>query len=95
MQVVFWNWIVNVILSIVTLGIYSAWAKVRRETYFKNNTKIADNNFGYHTGGQILKGRLIAFAVIVVFNILSHFYQCGAAIFLFYFLLFHGLLTNQ
>ena len=75
-------WIVNVILSIVTLGIYSAWAKVRRETYFKNNTKIADNNFGYHaTGGQILKGRLIAFAVIVVFNILSTFLpMLGAAI---------------
>ena len=33
--------LVNLILSIVTLGIYSVWAKVRRETYFKNNTKLA------------------------------------------------------
>ena len=58
-------WIVNIILSVITLGIYSAWAKVRRETYFKNNTKIADIGFGYHaTGGQILKGRLIAVAVL-------------------------------
>lgn len=27
-------WIVNLLLSIVTLGIYSAWAKVRRNRYF-------------------------------------------------------------
>lgn len=65
-------WIINLILSIITLGIYSAWAKVRRETFFKNNTKIAEDVFAYHaTGGQILKGRLIAFAVIVIFQIVS------------------------
>ena len=63
-------WIVNIILSVITLGIYSAWAKVRRETYFKNNTKIADIGFGYHaTGGQILKGRLIAIAVLIVIGV--------------------------
>ncbi|MED5348372.1 MAG: DUF898 family protein, partial [Pseudomonadota bacterium] len=27
-------WIVNLVLSIVTLGIYSAWAKVRTKRYF-------------------------------------------------------------
>ena len=65
-------WIVNLILSIITLGIYSAWAKVKRETYFKNNTKIADIGFGYHaTGKQILKGRLIAIAVLFGINIAS------------------------
>ena len=26
-------WIVNLILTIITLGIYSAWAKVRRQIY--------------------------------------------------------------
>ena len=63
-------WIVNIILSLITLGIYSAWAKVRRETYFKNNTKIADIGFGYHaTGGQILKGRLIAVVVLFVIGV--------------------------
>ena len=34
-------WIVNVLLTIVTLGIYSAWAKVRRLRYFYNNTRFA------------------------------------------------------
>ena len=65
-------WIVNLVLSIITLGIYSAWAKVKRETYFKNNTKIVGSGLGYHTtGGQILKGRIIAFVVLMVLNILS------------------------
>lgn len=68
-------WIVNVVLSIVTLGIYSAWAKVKRETYFKNNTKIFKTGFGYHaTGGQIFKGRLKAFAVLVMLHALSSIY---------------------
>jgi uncharacterized membrane protein YjgN (DUF898 family) len=65
-------WIVNLILTIITLGIYSAWAKVKRETYFKNNTRVFDAGFGYHaTGGQIFKGRLIAFIVLFLVNVLS------------------------
>ncbi|MBF2754903.1 MAG: DUF898 domain-containing protein [Gammaproteobacteria bacterium AqS3] len=67
-------WIVNLTLSIMTLGIYSAWAKVRRETYFKSNTRIADSAFGYHaTGVQILKGRLLAVAFFVGLFIVSFF----------------------
>ncbi|MEG1325563.1 MAG: DUF898 family protein, partial [Janthinobacterium sp.] len=34
-------WIVNLLLSIVTLGIYSAWAKVRRNRYFYSSTHLA------------------------------------------------------
>ena len=65
-------WIVNLVLSIVTFGIYSAWAKVRRETYFKNNSKVFDAAFGYHASGrQILKGRFIAFIVLVFFAIFT------------------------
>ena len=41
-------WIVNLILSIITLGIYSAWAKVRRQTYFKSHTELFGASFGYH-----------------------------------------------
>lgn len=60
-------WIVNILLTIVTIGIYSAWAKVRRKRYFNGNTVLAGRAFGYHaTGGQIFKGRLIAFAFIVI-----------------------------
>ncbi|GFE64736.1 YjgN family protein [Litoreibacter roseus] len=65
-------WIVNLLLSIVTLGIYSAWAKVRTKKYFYNHTYVAGRNFDYHaTGMQILIGRLIVVAAVVVFQLAS------------------------
>ncbi len=58
-------WVTNTLLSIVTLGIYSAWAKVRQSRYFLGHTIILGDGLEYHaTGMMILKGRLIAFAVI-------------------------------
>lgn len=63
-------WIVNVALTIVTLGIYSAWAKVRRLQYFYRNTRVAGASFDYHGPPiAILKGRLIAFGLLVVYNV--------------------------
>ena len=60
-------WIVNLLLSLVTLGIYSAWAKVRRKKYFYNNTLIDNVGFDYHAKPiSILKGRLIAVALFAV-----------------------------
>lgn len=65
-------WIVNLLLSIVTIGIYSAWAKVRTKKYFYNHTFAEGRSFDYHaTGGQILKGRLIVIGALVVFQIIS------------------------
>ncbi|MGI2032507.1 YjgN family protein [Rhizobium panacihumi] len=65
-------WIVNVLLTIITLGIYSAWAKVRRNRYFYGNTVIADRAFEYHaTGKQIFIGRLIVVGFFIVTNILT------------------------
>jgi uncharacterized membrane protein YjgN (DUF898 family) len=55
-------WIVNLILSVVTFGIYSAWAKVRRLEYFYRNTRVAGASFDYHGRPlAILKGRIVAF----------------------------------
>ncbi|GAB7222147.1 YjgN family protein [Vibrio owensii] len=67
-------WIVNVLLSIVTLGIYSAWAKVRTKRYFYGNTYIDGDNFEYHAEPmQILKGRLVALAIVLVWGIANSF----------------------
>ena len=38
-------WIVNTALTIVTLGIFSAWAKVRSKRYFYGNTYIGTESF--------------------------------------------------
>jgi uncharacterized membrane protein YjgN (DUF898 family) len=63
-------WIVNLLLTILTLGIYSAWAKVRRLQYFYRNTRLDGASFEYHgTPIAILKGRLIAFALLVVYTV--------------------------
>ena len=64
-------WIVNVLLTILTLGIYSAWAKVRRLRYFYGNTFLARHSFEYHARPiQILIGRIIAIVILVVYNVL-------------------------
>ncbi|MEI7431851.1 MAG: YjgN family protein [Betaproteobacteria bacterium] len=63
-------WIVNLLLTLVTLGIYSAWAKVRRMQYFYRNTLLAGASFDYHGNPvAILKGRLIAIALLVAYNL--------------------------
>ena len=38
-------WIVNICLTVITLGIYSAWAKVRRKRYFYSNTQLNVSSF--------------------------------------------------
>lgn len=66
-------WIVNILLTLITLGIYSAWAKVRTQTYFLNHTSVDGQPFNYHaTGKQILVGRIIALLVLVAIGFLSN-----------------------
>ena len=61
-------WIVNLLLSIVTLGIYSAWAKVRRKKYFYRNTTLDGHNFDFHADPvKILKGRLIVVPLLALY----------------------------
>jgi len=72
-QEYFGIWIVNVLLSIVTFGVYSAWAKVRNKKYFSGVTYIDGHNFDYHaTGGQIFIGRLMVFG-FYIFLVVSQF----------------------
>lgn len=67
-------WIVNICLSIVTLGIYSAWAKVRDRQYFYGNTLLDGAGFAYLANPvKILKGRLIAAAVLLVYVLTGEF----------------------
>jgi len=59
--------LVNLLLSICTLGIYSAWAKVRTLRWFYGHTNVGGHSFDYHaTGGQIFKGRVLAILVIAL-----------------------------
>ncbi|CAG9180019.1 YjgN family protein [Cupriavidus pinatubonensis] len=63
-------WIVNTVLTIVTLGIYSAWTKVRTLQYFYRNTSLDGATFDYHgKPAAILKGRAIVFVLALAFQI--------------------------
>lgn len=60
-------WIVNILLTILTLGIYSAWAKVRNQKYFYNHMYLDGHNFDYHADPvRILIGRVIALGVFLL-----------------------------
>lgn len=64
-------WLVNILLTAITLGIYSAWATVRRRRYFYGNTELNGDRFDYHAQPmQILKGRLLVIGGVILFYIL-------------------------
>ena len=63
-------WIVNLLLTIITLGVYSAWAKARRMRYFYDNTQLAGSSFEYHGNPiSILKGRIVAVLLFGAYNL--------------------------
>lgn len=75
-------WIVNLLLSLITFGIYSAWAKVRRKKYFYNNTLIEGVGFDYHAKPlSILKGRVIAFIFFAAYGTSASIHPLLPAIF--------------
>jgi uncharacterized membrane protein YjgN (DUF898 family) len=62
-------WIVNLFLSVATLGIYSAWAKVRRLQYFDRNTQLAGASFDFRGDPKaILKGRVLAVCLAALYQ---------------------------
>ena len=72
-------WIVNIALTLLTFGVYSAWAKVRSERWFHSHTRVDGEPFSYHASPiEILKGRVIALAVFALYYAAAAF-SPGAA----------------
>jgi uncharacterized membrane protein YjgN (DUF898 family) len=62
-------WIVNLMLTVATLGIYSAWAKVRRLQYFDRNTHLAGAVFDFRGDPKaILRGRVLAVVMLTAYH---------------------------
>jgi len=62
---------VNLFLSIITIGLYVPWARVRHRRFFYSNTRILGDGIDYLARGiDLLKGWLIAMAVLISYNIL-------------------------
>ena len=67
-------WIVNLALTVATLGIFSAWAKVRRMQYFYRHTRLAGAGFDYHGSPiAILKGRIVGLILLGLYSTAGYF----------------------
>jgi uncharacterized membrane protein YjgN (DUF898 family) len=61
-------YVVNVLLTIVTFGIYSFWARTKVRNYLWAHTEFDGDRFAYHgTGGELFSGYLRAMGVIILF----------------------------
>ena len=80
-------WIVNILLSIVTLGIYSAWAKVRRKQYLHGSTRLQGAAFEYLADPvKILKGRIIVIGFFLLTYVVTYVVPASQIIFTLVFL---------
>ena len=94
-------WVVNILLTVLTLGIYSAWAKVRNKQYFYGNTLLDGTGFEYTASPlAILKGRLVVVALLAVYYLATHFFTGSQIVFFIMFfaalpwLIMRGLMFN-
>lgn len=61
-------WVVNTLLKLVTAGIYSAWAKVRKRRFFYGSTTLHDQPFEYMADPiALFKGWLIAAVAFLLY----------------------------
>jgi uncharacterized membrane protein YjgN (DUF898 family) len=61
-------WVMNLLLSVLTLGVFSAWAKQRKARWFAQHTELLGDRFDYH--GQplrILAGRAVALVLLALY----------------------------
>ncbi|GLQ33265.1 YjgN family protein [Litoribrevibacter albus] len=88
-------WIVNIFLSIITFGVYSAWAKVRTNQYFYSNTSLLGSSFQYLAEPMnILKGRMVAVALLVAYSSVQKLFpQYGYIAFVLLMLAIPGLIV--
>jgi uncharacterized membrane protein YjgN (DUF898 family) len=62
--------LVNWILTVLTLGIYSFWGKTKVRRYLCEHSSFVGDRFHYHgTGGELFKGAMIFGAMFGLFNL--------------------------
>ena len=67
-------WMVSLCLSLLTVGIYSAWGKVRKKRYLYAHTRLDGDGFDYRASPlAILRGRVIALMLFGGLALTGHF----------------------
>jgi uncharacterized membrane protein YjgN (DUF898 family) len=60
----------NGLLTIITLGIYSFWAKNKVREFHYSHTEIDGDRFAYHgTGGELFSGAMKASGVMIILSL--------------------------
>jgi uncharacterized membrane protein YjgN (DUF898 family) len=71
-------WIVNLLLTLVTLTVYYPWAKVRRLRYFYGNTVIDGQPLGFHANPRkVLRGYFLVGLMLVLYSVASRVSAVG------------------
>ncbi|PQA76326.1 YjgN family protein [Rhodoferax sp. TS-BS-61-7] len=67
-------WIVNLLLMLVTLGIYFPWAKARRLRYFMGNTLVGGQPLGFHGDPKkMFKGYALVGILFTLYSLAGEF----------------------
>ncbi len=74
-------WIVNLFLTVITLGVYAAWAKVRTRRYIWANIDLAGHPFTFHgKPAAILRGNVIIAALFTAYIAMERFEPAFAGV---------------
>ena len=71
-------WVVNLLLTVVTLGLYYPWARVRRLQYFASNTWVGNDRFGRYpleftaNPARMLRAYVVMVVLLLVYVVTSN-----------------------
>jgi uncharacterized membrane protein YjgN (DUF898 family) len=74
-------WIVNLLLTVVTLSLYLPFAKARRLAYFQGNTLVGGHALGFHGDPwKMFRGYLLVLALGITYSVASRISPMAALV---------------
>jgi uncharacterized membrane protein YjgN (DUF898 family) len=68
-------WIVNTLLTLLTLGVFAAWAKVRKRRYLRGSTSLMGHRFDYRADPRrLLVGHVIVAVAFLAYAVFGEVY---------------------
>lgn len=68
-------WIVNTLLTLVTLGVFFAWAKVRKRRYLRGSTELLGHRFDYRANPvRLLVGHVVVLCLLLGYSLFGVVY---------------------
>lgn len=68
-------WIVNTLLTLLTLGVFAAWAKVRKRRYLRGNTSLLGHRFDYRANPlRLLIGNVLVAVAFLAYAVVGEVY---------------------